>query len=132
MKFLGIDYGKRKIGLAISTEGKLATPYKVLRITSVDDAVLQVKDVLVDEKVDRVVIGISEGNMAGETRDFAKSLAHKTGVKISYQDETLTTKDAQELSFRAGIKRKKRRSMEDAFSATLILQNFLDEGKVFE
>ena len=48
-------------------------------------------------------------------------------VKIVLQDETLTTSDAQTLSREAGIKRIKRKSLEDAFAATLILQSYLDK-----
>jgi putative Holliday junction resolvase len=126
MSILGIDYGKRKIGLAISTEGKLATPLKVLRVTSNDDALEKIGSVLEEEGVGEVVIGISEGKIAKEIEGFAELLQGKSGVKVIFQDETLTTKDAQEMSIDAGIKRKKRKEMEDAYSATLILQDYLD------
>ncbi|MBN1169360.1 Holliday junction resolvase RuvX [Candidatus Woesebacteria bacterium] len=126
MKYLGIDYGKRKIGLAISTEEKLATPYSVLKVSSEGKAIEKIRRILDEENLDRIVLGISEGKVAVETKDFASKLEKSLDIKVLFYDETLTTKDAQEMSIEAGIKRKKRRNMEDAYSATLILQGYLD------
>lgn len=129
---LGIDYGKRKIGLAI-TDGILAEPYKVIRVGSQEEAIKKVGQVISsfaeaskDGQVGQVVIGISEGEMAKETREFGKKLKEKLNIQIAYQDETLTTQEAQEMSQKAGIRRIKRKALEDAYSATLILQSYLD------
>jgi putative Holliday junction resolvase len=116
MKILGIDYGRKKIGLAIS-EGSLAEPWKVIRG---DDLIDQMKKILAQGAFDKVIVGISGGTMAVEQESFARSLGAETF------DETLTTKEAQRLSQEAGISRKKRREMEDAFAAAIILQNYLD------
>ena len=64
--------------------------------------------------------------MAKETRMFGKRLKDKANLPVIYQDETLSTHDAQDLSIKAGIKRKKRRSLEDAFSAAIILQSYME------
>ena len=69
-----------------------------------------------------------KGKTAEETRNFADLLQNKLGIKVYFQDETLTTKDAQEMSISAGIGRKRRRRLEDAYSAALILQQYLDEN----
>jgi putative holliday junction resolvase len=127
MKTLGIDYGKKKIGLAIS-EGVLAEPLKVIRFENLEEGLEKVSKVAEVSGVSKVVVGISEGKMAEETKEFGKKLQKRIKIPICFQDETLTTHDAQELSIQAGIKRKKRKSMEDAYSATLILQNYLDSG----
>ena len=107
MKLLGIDYGKRKIGLAI-TDGILAEPLKVLKVENVEDAMEKVGQVVQVEQVKQVIIGISEGKTAEETKEFGKKLEKKLSVPIIYQDETLTTQEAQELSQKAGIRRIKR------------------------
>lgn len=119
MKILGIDYGRKKVGLAIA-DGILAEPHKVLRVANFDDAVQKVKQVLQVLQVDRVVVGVSEGAMAEESKSFAEKIGAETF------DETLTSQDAQRLSIEAGISRKKRRGMEDAYAAALMLQNYLD------
>lgn len=125
MKILGVDYGKKKIGLA-TAESSLAAPLKVLKVDSIEEAIKKVGKVAVAEEVVEVVVGISEGEMAKETREFGEKLQEKLGLPVVYQDETLSSKDAQKLSIKAGIKRKKRKDMEHAYSATLILQNYLD------
>lgn len=118
-KILGIDYGRRKIGMAIS-DGPLAEPWKVIRVNGFDDAVEKVLQVLQVEKVEKIVVGVSEGEMAEESKNFAKEF------KADIFDETLTSQDAQRLSKEAGIGRKKRREMEDAYAASIMLQNYLD------
>jgi putative holliday junction resolvase len=127
MKYLGIDYGRRKIGLAVS-EGIIAEPYKVIRYDNQEELVNKVEQVIKVELVERVVLGISEGNMGKETEEFAKKLESRIKTPVVLQDETLSTQSAQELSQSAGIKRKKRKEMEDAYSAAIILQDYIDNN----
>jgi len=122
---LGIDYGRKKVGLAMSTEG-MATPLSVLKYEDQDKLLIELEKVVDREKVERVVIGVSEGQMARESLDFAKMVEEKLQLVVDVEDETLTSRDAQRLSIEAGIKRKKRRNMEDAYSAALMLQKYLD------
>jgi len=64
--------------------------------------------------------------MAEKTKIFAKELVKITGLKVDLEDETLSSQDAQALAIKAGISRKKRKKLEHAFSASLILQKYLD------
>ena len=125
MQLLGIDYGRKKIGLAIATS-KLAEPYSVVRFKSEKDAVGKIAEILKAEGIEKIVLGISEGKMAEETKEFGEKLKGALGMEIVYFDETLTTQSAQTLSREAGIGRKKRRKLEDAYSAALILQNYIE------
>ncbi len=119
MRILGIDYGKAKIGLAISG-GSLSEPLKVVRVNSFDDAVYKINKEIETEKPDKIIVGVSEGEMGEESRAFANKISAETF------DETLSTRDAQDLSRSAGISRKKRKDMEDAFAASVMLQSYLD------
>jgi putative Holliday junction resolvase len=119
MKTLGIDYGRSKIGVALGVNS-FAEPLKVIRVDSFEDAVSKVRKEIEIEKPSRVVVGISEGEMAEESKKFAEKLGALTF------DETLTSKDAQKLSIEAGISRTKRHQMEDAYAATIMLQGYLD------
>lgn len=119
MKFLGIDYGRRKIGLAVS-DGRLAEPYKVINYTNNDKVVVEIAKIIDKLQVQNVIVGVSEGEMGEESREFAKKLDAKTF------DETLTSYDAQRLSIQSNMSRKKRKQMEDAFAATVMLQSYLD------
>lgn len=125
-KILGIDYGRRKLGIAVGERG-LSEPYKVIRVGSFEDAVSKVIKIIKAIKADKVVVGISEGKMAKETKRFAESIRQTLSpVPIVLFDETLTSKDAQKISFEMGVKRIKRRQMEDAYAASIMLQNYLD------
>ena len=119
MKLLGIDYGRRKIGLAMS-DGKLSEPYQVIRYKDYDKMIAHVERVIEKQKIEKVVVGISEGEMGKESKEFAKKFGAETF------DETLSSKDAIELSIQSGMSRKKRKEMEDAFAASIMLQNYLD------
>lgn len=112
MRILGIDYGRRKIGLAIGVSG-FSEPWKVVNFP-------EFKKILETEKFDRLVVGVSEGKMAEESKKFAEDLG-----AVTY-DETLSTKDAIRLSIEAGIGRNRRKKMEDAYAASIMLQNYLD------
>ncbi|OGM19660.1 hypothetical protein A2686_00280 [Candidatus Woesebacteria bacterium RIFCSPHIGHO2_01_FULL_38_10] len=125
MRILGVDYGRKKIGLALAST-RIAEPFKVIRYRDYEEAIEKLRQVVQVEKVEKFVLGISEGKMAEETRKFARRIEEKLKIPIVFQDETLTTRRSQELSIEAGIKRKKRKALEDAYSATLILQSFLD------
>lgn len=122
---LGVDYGRKKIGLALA-EGSLAEPMGVVRVGSANEAVRKVKQVIEEENIERLVLGLSEGEMAEETEEFGRKLEKELEIPVAFQDETLSTKMAQDLSIKAGIRRKKRRFLEDAYSAAIILQAYLD------
>jgi len=109
-KILGIDYGRKKIGLSFS-EGKLASPLKVLRIKSSEEAISKIVSLVKMENIEKVVVGVSEGKMAEEIKKFADKLKEKVNVRVETWDETLSTKDAIKLSIEAGIGQKKRKKM---------------------
>ena len=126
MKILGVDYGRRKVGLAVA-DGHLAEPLKVIRVNSLDEAAEKVAEAVEAEKVEKVIVGMSEGKMAEETRNFLSTLVSRLStVPVETFDETLTTQDAQKLAIEAGIKRLKRKALEDAFAAAVMLQSYLD------
>ncbi len=123
MRILGIDYGRKKMGLAIA-EGQLSEPYKVIRYEDIDEAIEEIKK----EKVDKIVVGISEGEMGEESREFSNRLNEKLSIPVEMFDETLSTQEAQRLGIEAGIRRKRRKEMEDAYAAALVLQSYLDKN----
>lgn len=125
MKILGVDYGKSKVGLAIS-DGSLPFPFKVIRFEDEKVLLEEILNIVRQEDIQKVILGVSEGKMRRCTLDFAVRLGKKLGdIPLVFQDETLTTREAQHLSIEAGIRRKKRHSLEDAYAAALILENYL-------
>lgn len=125
MRTLGIDYGKAKIGLAIA-DGGLSEPLQVIRYKDIKILSEQIKQIVEKERIDKIVVGISEGVMAEETKKFVSSIHLLIYLPIDLFDETLSTQDAQRLSQESGMNRKKRHDMEDAFAASVMLQSYLD------
>lgn len=123
MRYLGIDYGKKKVGLAIS-DGQLASPLKVIEVNGLVDAVQKIERVIEQEGVERVVIGKPESGEARKmVEECVKILEKKIGVEEA--EETLSTKQAQNELITMGFSREKRRN-EDSQAAAIMLQNYLD------
>jgi len=125
MRILGVDFGLKKTGLAIA-DGNLSEPYIVLEHGDMKVLKKRMKDIVQKEKIEKIVVGISENKMAEKTREFWKGMKKDLVIPIVFQDETLSTREAQMKSIEAGIRRKKRKEMEDAYAAALILQDYLD------
>lgn len=124
MRYLGIDYGKKKIGLAIS-EGLTASPLKIIDVTSLKDAVSKIIHISSLENIDVLVVGLPE---SGEARKLVESFSKETqkeGLKIEMVEETLSSKRALDNMINLNLS-KKSRGKEDAYSAALILQEYLD------
>lgn len=128
MKLLGIDYGRSKIGLAVS-DGRLAEPYQVIRYKDYDKMIAHIARIVEKQKIEKVIIGMSENEMGEETKKFISVLGLQSLVPIEFSDETLSSHDAIEMSVASGMGRKKRKEMEDAFAASIMLQNYIDSLK---
>lgn len=126
MRILGIDYGLRKIGLAIS-EGILAEPLSV--VSNKLSVINKISEICQKHKVEKIIIGMPEGKIVKKVRGFGQKVAELTGLPVSYQDESLTSKEATAKMIEAGKKRKDRRRLEDAIAAAIILQAYLDSQK---
>ncbi len=126
MKILGIDYGKKKVGIAYA-ETFLSEPLQVIHYEEKEVLIERLKRLVAEKEIEQVVVGISEGEMAIESKVFGEELKKHLLVPISFFDETLSTEYAKNLAIEAGVGRKKRREMEDAFAASVMLQNYLDQ-----
>jgi len=123
MKYLGIDYGKKYVGIAVSDEkGEFAFPYKVLKNNArLLDAI---QSIIVKEKIGEIVIGESrnykgEKNMImAEIDQFAKKLGG-TGLGVHFEPEYLTSREATHIQ---GETQKIHAS-----AAALILSSFLNK-----
>jgi putative holliday junction resolvase len=124
MKYLGIDYGLKKIGLAVS-EGTIASPLKTLSVSGLTDTLNKILIEIEKEGIDRVVIGMPDQGKYIEK--FIIELK-KRGVDAISSDETLTTQNAKSMQIEMGVGRKKRK-VDDIMSAALILQEYLDNNK---
>ena len=139
MRALGIDYGERRIGLALSdATGLLASPWKQMtndanvraaaRRLAAEVRALQAED----DGLDAVVIGLprrldgSPTDQTARVRKLAELLASEIAAPITLQDERLTSHEADELLAQREHDWRKRKLHVDAMAAALILQDFLD------
>jgi len=125
MKFLGIDYGSKNIGVAISDEkGEWAFPHSV--ISNTNKSANEILKIAKENSVGEIVIGESKdfkgkaNEIMAAASDFAKSLA-AAGLIIHLEPEYLTSHQAQHIQ---GVNK-----MLDASAAAIILQSFLDKRK---
>ena len=145
-KYLGIDYGSKYIGLAVSdSDGKMAFPLKLLSVTGKTSvAIEKILVEIQDHHVDAIVIGLpknmdnSEGPQAKLTRQFAEELAKHTDKPIHFHDERLSSFAAEKLlagpdqkttrsnRLRNSTKAKRPKRRIDPVAAQVILQGFLD------
>lgn len=125
MKILGIDYGRSKVGLAMA-DGSLADPMGVIRYSDTEILADKIIKIIEENGIEKVILGVSEGRMGEESKNFGLSLGKIIKIPIETFDETLSTQDAKKMSREAGIGQKKRHQMEDAYAAAIMLQNYLD------
>lgn len=111
--------------MAIS-EGELAAPLGVEANTK--SLPWRIKNLCQKEGVGKIIVGVSEGKMAQRQKEFGKDLAQTCNLPVEFYDETLTSREAVRKMIEVGKKRKSRR-LEDAFSAALILQSYLENQR---
>lgn len=133
MKYLGLDLGKKSLGLAISDRtGIIASFYKSLRYEDETSLIEEIVSIIEKENIDVIVLGYpknmdnSEGFRAEETLDFKEELEKTTTKKVLLQDERLSTRMAENVLINADLSRKKRKKVIDGVSAVVILQAYLD------
>ncbi len=129
MKFLGIDYGHKRIGLAVSDpSAALAFPFEVVQ--NGKESAEYIADLCKKELINGIVVGDSK-NFKGEdnlimkeAKLFAELLKIKTGLPVSFEPEIMSSIQAQRLQGRADEQKK----TIDASAAAVILQSFLDRN----
>ena len=126
-KLLGIDYGEKKVGLAIAdTDTRIASPYKIL--TNDKDLLGKIKDICLKEEIGKIVVGVPLTLKSANSKHtnivlrFIDKLKKATYLDIVEQDERLSSAYAKSL-----LKEMKVKHMDDDVAAMLILQSYLDE-----
>jgi len=125
---VGIDYGARRIGIAVSESGVLATPHSVL--PNDGDVIGRIETIGRDLDADTYVVGIARRSGGkGEQRfhDFAERLRQRTCKPVILWDEALTTVEASEQLRQSGRTRREAERSIDMHAAAVILQSYLDD-----
>jgi putative holliday junction resolvase len=134
MRILGIDYGRRRMGLAVSDEsGFLARPLDPhVRTGSLKKDLADLSHLAAELEAGAIVVGLplnmdgSKGEMALEVEAFAQRLRETAGIEVFVWDERLTSEQAERTLLEADVRRRDRKRLRDGMAAALILQGFLD------
>ncbi len=135
MRILGLDYGEKRIGVAVCDElGFTAQGLPtIIRKTKKHDLEI-LKKLITDYKVEKIVIGYpirldgSIGIQCEKVNRFAALLQGALSLPVIKWPETLSTKEAEEILINSGVRWDKRKKMVDKLAACIILQNYLDNA----
>jgi len=129
---LGIDPGTRRIGVALSVDGVIATPLDTLAASTPEDDARAIAELAREHDATRIVVGHprrldgSAGPAAHAAEELADALRAHPPLDVTLWDERLTTVQAERSMIATGTRRRARRSAVDRVAATLMLQSFLD------
>ena len=136
MRILGLDFGSKTVGVAVS-DGLLLTAQGVETIERKDENKLRktcarIEELIAEYEITKIVLGLpknmnnTEGERVEKTKAFGEMLERRTGLPVHYWDERLTTVAAEQILMESGVRRENRKAVIDKVAAGLILQGYLD------
>ncbi len=139
MRIMGLDFGSKTIGVAISDELLLtAQGIEIIRRkeeNKLRKSLARIEELIVEYGVGEIVLGLpknmnnTEGERVRLTEEFQDRLERRTGLPVRLWDERLTTVAADRFMMEAGIRREDRQEHVDRIAAVFILQGYLDYRK---
>ena len=130
---LGIDFGSRRMGLAISDEtGVIALPLPTQELRGMRHALEIIKTVCAKRAVQKIILGWplnmqgQSGPAAEAVQHFAEQLRNAIGLPVELWDERLSSSMAERMLLNGNIRRNRRRELRDQAAAQIILQSYLD------
>lgn len=136
MRIMGLDYGSKTVGVAISDElGITAQPIMTIERKSENKlrkTLAQIEELIEAYEVSFVVLGYpknmnnTEGARVDATMEFKEHIERRTGLDVVLWDERLTTMESERILMDAGVRREKRKAYIDKMAAAIILQSYMD------
>ena len=133
MRYLALDHGTKRIGVAVSDELKMiAQPMEYILTEPFDAFLARLKQILAEKEVERVFVGMprnmdgSYGPAAEKVREFIAVITPQIGVPIQTLDERLTSAQANRVLLLGNVRRSDRKEKVDAMAAAILLQSHLD------
>jgi putative Holliday junction resolvase len=132
MRYLAVDVGDKRTGLAAGDDVvRLVQPVEVIQVPRGPALLAALARAVERHGPDALVVGLplnmdgSEGGAAKSVREFGALLAERTRLPVHYQDERLTSFEADERMARSGRTHREKRALRDALAACAILEGFL-------
>lgn len=139
MRVIGLDYGTKTVGVAISDELLLtAQPIETITRKSASklrQTLARIEQLIKEYHITHIVLGYPKNmnNTIGErgeaTESFQKDLERRTGLSVVLWDERLTTMEAERILMSGGVRRENRKDVIDQMAAAILLQSFLDANR---
>jgi putative holliday junction resolvase len=136
-RLLGIDFGKKRIGIAVSDAlGITVNPVSTIYRKSFKDDIAEIKKIISEKEADKIVIGMpynadgTPGFLSEEINKFAEELKKETSLNVEFVNEELTSHDADNILIaNSNMTREKRKEKKDQIAACLILRNYMERNK---
>jgi putative Holliday junction resolvase len=132
MRVIALDLGSKRIGAAVCDDLEISVkPLETIRRSSLDRDLDRLTRMVEEHQAEAVVVGLplrmdgSEGDAARGARRFADALRRKLTIDVTFQDERLTSYEAENMMIELGYDRSRRRERSDEFAAMIILKDFL-------
>lgn len=142
MRIMGLDFGSKTVGVAISDELLLTAQGKEIIRRKDENKLRQtyarIEELIVEYGVEEIVLGLpknmnnTEGERVELTMEFKDKLERRTGLPVHMWDERLTTVAADKAMIEAGLRREERKEHVDKIAAVFILQGYLDRRSMEE
>lgn len=138
MRILGIDYGEKRIGIAVSDPLRITAQGVAVigKGASFDDDIREIKKIIKKyEGIEEIVVGLPKtlsgkiGPSAEKALSFVEALKNEFKLKISTWDERLSTAESERFLIEAGVSRENRKKVIDKSAAAVILRSYLDRLK---
>ena len=136
MRILGLDFGSKTVGVAVSDELLItAQGVEIIRRKSpskLRQTLARIDELVGEYKAEKIVLGYpknmnnTEGERCEKTKEFKEMLERRTGLNVILWDERLTTVSADKHMMESGIRREDRKKFVDEIAAVFILQGYLD------
>ena len=133
MRVLGIDWGEKRIGFAVSDPlGILATPVDTAEVSGLKESVEAVRRICEEKEAEQIVVGLpinmdgTHGEMVDRIHVFVAALKEDLGLPVAIWDERMSSLAADRVMDEMGMNQKKRKGVRDKLAAQFILQGYLD------
>jgi len=137
MRIMGLDYGSKTVGVAISDPDEIiASGIEIIRRkdeNKLRQTLARIEELIAEYGVEKIVLGLpknmnnSEGARVVSTMEFKEKLERRTGLLVDLYDERLTTVIADKTMMESGVRRENRKEFVDKIAATIILQDYLSQ-----
>ena len=139
MRIMGLDYGSKTVGVAISDELLLTAQGKEIirrkEENKLRKTLARIEELILEYKVEKIVLGLplnmdqTPSERSNLCLEFREKIERRTGIPVIMWDERLTTVEADEIMDEVGIKGRERKEYVDMIAAQIILQDYLDNSK---